>query len=412
MFKNLSERFFLQDLKQGLSNTGNFSDFNNEFKNTLNNHALIKSSKVRGNTKPHVNKIPRKEIMKRSNLKNIANKSGKTEDKKRYKIQRNVITKLNKKLKKAYFKEKLPKGKDVKDFWNFCKPYFTNKGVCNEEKIILVEKEEVLRKDSKISDTFNNYFVNITDELGIYKWGNIPQNCLDSTEKIKYFNNHPSIKTIKDKFRNSFNFKFEFVSTDIVLRCINEIDIKKSSSGEISPAIIKLPKKEILIPITNCINKCISIKSFPGVLKVAYVIPVFKKEDPNNKANYRPISLLPIISKIFERVLFEQIEKFSEKFLSPKLCGFRKGHSTQHALLNLLKNWQKTLDKSGVIGTVLMDLSKAYNCLPHDLLIAKWSAYGFEDSAASLISDYLSKRYQRVKIGSVFSSYFEILRGV
>ena len=174
----------------------------------------------------------------------------------------------------------------------------------------------------------------------------------------------------------------------------------------------KLAKKEILIPITNCINKCISIKSFPDEFKVADVIPVFKKEDRNNKANYRPISLLPIISKIFERVLFEHIEKFSEKIFSPKLCGFRKGHSTQHALLNLLKNWQKTLGKSGVIGTLLMDLSKAYDCLPHDLLIAKLSAYGFEDSATSLISDYLSKRYQRVKIGSVFSSYLEILRVV
>ena len=154
------------------------------------------------------------------------------------------------------------------------------------KKRILVEKEEVLRKDSKISDTFNNYFVNITDELGICKWGNIPQNCLDSTEKIKYFNNRPSIKTVRDKFRNSFNFKFEFDSTDIVLRCINEIDIKKDSSGDISTAIIKLAKKEILIPITNCINKCISIKSFPEKLNVADVIPVFKKEDRNNKANY------------------------------------------------------------------------------------------------------------------------------
>ena len=109
--------------------------------------------------------------------------------------------------------------------------------------------------------------------------------------------------------------------------------------GEIYPAIIKLTKKEILIPITNCINKCISIKSFPDELKVADVIPVFKKEDPSNKANYRPISLLPIISKIFERVLFVQIEKFSENILSSKLRGFRKGHSTQYALLNLLKNW-------------------------------------------------------------------------
>ena len=193
-----------------------------------------------------------------------------------------------------------------------------------------------------------------------------------------------------------------------VLRYINEIGIKKSSSGEISPpiTIIKLAKKEILIPITNCINKCISIKSFPDELTVADVIPVFKKEDPNNKANYRPISLLPIISKIFERVLFEQIEKFSEKILSPKLSGFRKGHSTQHALLNLLKNWQKTLDKSGVIGTVLMDLSKAYDCLLHDLLIAKLSAYGFEDSATSLILEILRSVPQGSILGPILFNIF------
>ena len=82
------------------------------------------------------------------------------------------------------------------------------------------------------------------------------------------------------------------------MRYIHEIDIKKSSSREISPVIIKLAKKEILIPITNCINKCISIKLFPDELKVANVIPVFKKEDPNSKANYQTISLLPTISKI------------------------------------------------------------------------------------------------------------------
>ena len=168
----------------------------------------------------------------------------------------------------------------------------------------LAEKDKVLRKDSRISDTLNNYFVNVTDELGIFNWGNIPQNCLDITEEIKFFNYHPSIKTIKDKFKKSFSFKFEFVSAYKILRCINEIDIKKSSSGEISPAIIKLAKKEILIPITNCINKCISTKSFPDELKVADFIPVFKKKDPNKKANYRPIILLPIISKIFERVFF------------------------------------------------------------------------------------------------------------
>ena len=116
---------------------------------------------------------------------------------------------------------------------------------------------------------------------------------------------------------------------------------------------------------------------------------------------------MPLISKIFEKFLYQQIEDFSYKILSPKLCGFRKGHLTQHALLNLLKNWQKCLDKSGVIGTVLIDLSKAYDCL----LLAKLSAYGLDESAITLIANYLSNRYQRVKIRSTFSSHLGILRG-
>ena len=98
---------------------------------------------------------------------------------------------------------------------------------------------------------------------------------------------------------------------------------------------------------------------------------------------------MPLISKIFEKVLYQQIEGFSNKVLSPKPSGFRKGNSTQHALLNLLKNWQKCLDKSGVVGTVLMDLSKAYDCLPHDLILVKLSAYGFDESAITLITNYL-----------------------
>ena len=174
---------------------------------------------------------------------------------------------------------------------------------------------------------------------------------------------------------------------------------------------MKIAKEKITEPIRNCINSSISTGIFPDELKIADIVPVFKKEDQNDKTNYRPISLLPLISKIFEKFLYQQIEDFSNKILSPKLCGFRKGHSTQHALLNLLKNWQKCLDKSGVVGTVLMDLSKAYDCLPHDLLLAKLSAYGFDESAITLIANYLSNRYQHVKIGSTFSSYLEILGG-
>ena len=85
------------------------------------------------------------------------------------------------------------------------------------------------------------------------------------------------------------------------------------------------------------------------------------------------------------------------QYLNSILCGFRKGHSTQHALVKLLQAWQEELDKGGLVGTILMDLSKAYNCLPHELLVAKLEAYGVGKAALNLISNYLSHRKQRTK---------------
>ena len=121
---------------------------------------------------------------------------------------------------------------------------------------------------------------------------------------------------------------------------------------------------------------------------------------------------MPLISKIFEKVLYQQIEGFPNKILLPKLCGFRKYHSTQHALFNFVEKLQKCLDKSGFVETVVMDLNKAHHCLPHDVLLEKLSAYSFHESAIILIGNYLSNRYQLVKIGSTFSSDLEVLRGV
>ena len=99
-------------------------------------------------------------------------------------------------------------------------------------------------------------------------------------------------------------------------------------------------------------------------------------------------------------------------FLNKILCGFRKAQSTQHALFRLLQSWQKELDNSGFIGTILMDLSKAYDCLPHDLIIAKFEAYGLSKNSLKLLLDYLEGQKQRVKIGSSYSFWSDVKRGV
>ena len=99
-------------------------------------------------------------------------------------------------------------------------------------------------------------------------------------------------------------------------------------------------------------------------------------------------------------------------FLNELLCGFCKAHSTQHALFKLLQSWQKELDNSGFIGTIPMDLSKAYDCLSHDLLFAKLGVYGLDRSSLRLLMDYLNSRKQRTKISSSYSKWFEIKHGI
>ena len=110
---------------------------------------------------------------------------------------------------------------------------------------------------------------------------------------------------------------------------------------------------------------------FPNKLKLADVSPVFKSGDTIVIKNYRPTSVLPELSKVFERLLLKQfLLPFIAKRLSAILCAFQKGHNTQHALFRVVEMIRRCIDKGGITGMVLMDLSKAYDCLPHDTLIA------------------------------------------
>ena len=139
---------------------------------------------------------------------------------------------------------------------------------------------------------------------------------------------------------------------------------------------------------------------------------VFKKEDPLDKANYRPVGILPLLSKVYERVIYNQLSHYANNFLNNILCGFLKAHSTQHALFKLLQSWQHVLDSGGFDGTILMDLSKTYDCIPHNLLIAKLECYGVDKDSLTLVLDYLNRTKQRTKIVSPFSSWCDINRGV
>jgi hypothetical protein len=137
-----------------------------------------------------------------------------------------------------------------------------------------------------------------------------------------------------------------------------------------------------------------------------------QKNDPLSKTNYRPVSVLPVFSKNFEKVFETQLSDFFDTIFNPFLCAFRCGHGCQTTLLRLLEDWREALDKNYYIASVLMDLSKAFDCLPHAILLDKLSAYEASDYSVSLLKSYLSNRKQQIKVNSVLRNWADIHKGV
>ena len=142
------------------------------------------------------------------------------------------------------------------------------------------------------------------------------------------------------------------------------------------------------------------------------ITPVYKKGKKDLKDNYRPVGILPVLSKLCERSMLKQISVFFENIFSKNQCGFRKGHSTQQCLLATLEKWERSVDKGKAFGALLTELSKAFDCLDHELLIAKLNAYGFSLPALRLIHDYLSHRKQRTRVNNSYSKWLAVMFGV
>ena len=149
-----------------------------------------------------------------------------------------------------------------------------------------------------------------------------------------------------------------------------------------------------IYPLNAC--KLVLYSIFPSPMKNAIITPVYKKGTKTSKDNYRPVSILDI-SKIYERLMFKQISEYFEPILSKFRC--EKRFSAQHCLLSMLEKWKTVVDNKKAFGALLTDLSKAFDCLSHGLLLAKLNAYGFSLPALRLMQSYLSNRKQRTEFG-------------
>lgn len=183
-------------------------------------------------------------------------------------------------------------------------------------------------------------------------------------------------------------FVFQHVSCSYVRQVLGNLNPRKAVGVDrISPRLLRLAAPILTEEITQLINYLIMNQSWPTEWKSGNLTPV--KDEDTRKENYCPISILTAISKVYEKVMFDQLYGAFHEHLSPNLSGFLKKHSRCTALFKMTEDWRRSLDKKEAVIAVAEDLSKAYDSINHNLLLAKLKTYGFSLSALNLISSYL-----------------------
>lgn len=216
-----------------------------------------------------------------------------------------------------------------------------------------------------------------------------------------------------ERKRNVFAFK---LVSPVEVRDV-VAGLRSSGSKDIyglTTSLLKSIIDTVVSPLTKLINDSISEGVFPSCLKMAIVVPVHKKGDINDVNNFRPISLLPIFSKVFEKVLMKQVACYFEAngLFSEHQYGFRRGLSTTNAILSLVQKITRSFEDGLFYGASFLDLSKAFDCVSHDILLQKLAVYGFDFASLQLISSYLDNRKQRVLVDGKVSNDSTVHHGV
>lgn len=232
------------------------------------------------------------------------------------------------------------------------------------------------------------------------------QNVGNCQERITFYNTHT--------YNQHLNFSYRLAEISEVNAILNEIKTNATGVDEISPLMLKYCSPYIDKYITHIINCCLEVGCFPDQWKISIGKPLPKISNPTSYNDLRIISILPALSKIFERILYNQTYAFfiDNNIIPPTQCGFRKNYGTSVALANVTDDVIRACDKNMNSILILLDYSKAFDTINHALLVSKVKYYGFSHEAYLLINSYLSNRHQKIFSDNRYSSEANIRSGV
>ena len=357
---------------------------------------LIKSNNRKNNNKmPWITKGILCSIHTRNRLYKTSLRHPTFLNKDRYKKIRNKLTTLIRLSRKLYYSNKLANNNNLNKVWQTINELIKNskKSYPDTMNTNGVESNDPI----EISNMFNEYFTNIGPKL-----------ASTVTTNTGHFTQHLS---------NNHNKSLFFIPTNNgeILKVVQSLKPSKSCGhDEISVKLLKKIIFYIVSPLTHIFNLSLSSGIFPNSLKIAKIVPIHKKDDPSLIENYRPISILPAISKILEKIAYNRLYKFltDNNLLNTNQFGFRKGYSTDYAIIQSCDKIIDTLVRKEHIIGIFLDLSKAFDTIDHKILINKLSYYGVRGIILSWFNDYLSNRKQYVNFLSNNSSKSDITCGV
>ena len=367
------------------------------FLDVLDKHAPLQHKKIRSKKAPWITNDIKNLMNTRDKFKRKAILTNNENDWLNFRLTRNKVNIKLRNAKKDYYSSKIAGQKfNPKKAWKSI-----NSLLGRENKPTVVNELTVANNNltcpEDIVDGFNEYFSNIGPELS---------SKIDSSN----YNFETYIKSAKSEFA-----AFQPVTVSQISHLLHGLSGNKATGiDKISCKIIKLAAPVISDSLTLICNQAITLSSFPDEWKIARVVPLYKNGQRNIPGNYRPISVLPVISKIMERILHDQLYNYLTKFdlFSDTQFGFRKFHSTASALLDCTNDWYINLDRKMFNLVVLIDLKKAFDTVDHQILLSKLELYGIKGQALNLLKSYLTNRKQKCQIKNVFSSERLIKCGV